>query len=243
MALVHEGAAQLGLSLSAQQGTQFQQYFELLVEWNQKMNLTAIEDLEGVQTKHFLDSLVGLPLIAEELGQPTPPPTGLRAIDVGSGAGFPGIPLKILWPSLRLTLLDGTGKKVTFLQEVVQTLQLANVEVVQGRAEEMALQPAYREQFDLVMARAVARLNTLVEYLLPFARLNGYVMAYKGPSAAEEFMEAQKAIAKLGGETVRFAPVTVPFLPEERRILLIKKTSRTPQAYPRQRGLPRKDPL
>ncbi|MEZ4836341.1 MAG: 16S rRNA (guanine(527)-N(7))-methyltransferase RsmG [Caldilineaceae bacterium] len=243
MAFVDEGAAQLGFPLSAQQSAQFQTYFELLVDWNQKMNLTAIEDLEGVQTKHFLDSLVGLPLIAGELGASIPPQNALRAIDVGSGAGFPGIPLKIAWPSLQLTLLDGTGKKITFLQEVVKALKLTDVDVVQGRAEELGQQDTYREQFDLVMARAVARLNTLVEYLLPFARRGGYVMAYKGPSAAEEFMEAQKAIAKLGGETVRFAPVSVPFLPEERRVLLIKKVNRTPQAYPRQRGLPRKNPL
>jgi 16S rRNA (guanine527-N7)-methyltransferase len=243
MDLVAEGAVQLGIPLTEQQSTQFQHYFELLVEWNQRINLTAIEDLEGVQTKHFLDSMVGLPLIAEELKTSVPPSTALRAIDVGSGAGFPGIPLKIVWPSLRLTLLDGTGKKVTFLREVVQALNLADVDVVQGRAEELALQTAYREQYDLVMARAVARLNTLVEYLLPFVRQGGFVMAYKGPSASEEFIEAQKAIAKLGGETVRFAPVSVPFLTEERRILLIKKTNRTPQAYPRQRGLPRKDPL
>lgn len=243
MDLVAEGAVQLGIPLTEQQNAQFQHYFELLVDWNQRINLTAIEDLEGVQTKHFLDSMVGLPLIAEELKTPMPPSIALRAIDVGSGAGFPGIPLKIVWPSLQLTLLDGTGKKVTFLKEVVQALKLSDVEVVQGRAEECALQTAYREQYDLVMARAVARLNTLVEYLLPFVRQGGFVMAYKGPSAAEEFIEAQKAIAKLGGEIVRFAPVSVPFLTEERRILLIKKTSRTPQAYPRQRGLPRKDPL
>ncbi|MBI1293597.1 16S rRNA (guanine(527)-N(7))-methyltransferase RsmG [bacterium] len=243
MDLVAEGAVRLGIPLTEQQRTQFQHYFELLVEWNQRINLTAIEDLEGVQTKHFLDSIVGLLLIAEELKTSVPPSIVLNAIDVGSGAGFPGIPLKIVWPSLRLTLLDGTGKKVTFLKEVVQALNLADVDVVQGRAEEFALQTAYREQFDLVMARAVARLNTLVEYLLPFVRQGGFVMAYKGPSASAEFIEAQKAIAKLGGETSRFAPVSVPFLTEERRILLIKKTNRTPQAYPRQRGLPRKDPL
>ncbi len=243
MALVDEGAAEIGLPLSARQLEQFEQYFQLLVEWNQKMNLTAIEDLEGVQTKHFLDCLVGTPLIAEELGEPLPPQRPLRAIDVGSGAGFPGVPLKIVWPSLKLTLLDGTGKKVSFLKEVVKTLGLNDVEVLQGRAEEVGQQPDFRHQFDLVMARAVARLNTLVEYLIPLARQGGYIMAYKGPSAAEEFMEAQKAITKLGGETVRFAPVTVPFLAEERRILLIKKISLTPQVYPRQRGLPRKEPL
>jgi 16S rRNA (guanine527-N7)-methyltransferase len=142
-----------------------------------------------------------------------------------------------------MTLIDGTGKKVAFLQEVVKALKLQGVNVVQGRAEELGQQSEYRARFDLVTARAVARLNTLVEYLIPLTRQGGFVMAYKGPSAAEEFMEAQRAIGVLGGEVVRFAPVSVPFLAEERRILLIKKVSRTPNPYPRQRGLPRKEPL
>jgi 16S rRNA (guanine527-N7)-methyltransferase len=243
MELLEKGCKEFGIDLTAEQVAQFQQYQALLVEWNQKMNLTAIEDDEGVQTKHFLDCLAGVPIIAEELNESIPPTRSLRAIDVGSGAGFPGLPIKIVWPALKMTLLDGTGKKITFLQEVVKVLGLKDVEVVQGRAEEVGQQPAFRGQFDLVTARAVARLNTLVEYLIPLARQNGYIMAYKGPNAAEEFMEAQKAIAILGGETVRFAPVNVPFLHEERRILLIKKASRTPNVYPRQRGLPRKAPL
>jgi 16S rRNA (guanine527-N7)-methyltransferase len=243
MELLEKGCKEFGIDLTAEQVAQFQQYQALLVEWNQKMNLTAIEDDEGVQTKHFLDCLAGVPIIAEELNESIPPTRSLRAIDVGSGAGFPGLPIKIVWPALKMTLLDGTGKKITFLQEVVKVLGLKDVEVVQGRAEEVGQQPAFRGQFDLVTGCSVARLNTLVEYLIPLARQNGYIMAYKGPNAAEEFMEAQKAIAILGGETVRFAPVNVPFLHEERRILLIKKASRTPNVYPRQRGLPRKAPL
>jgi 16S rRNA (guanine527-N7)-methyltransferase len=144
---------------------------------------------------------------------------------------------------LKMTLLDGTGKKINFLQSVVDALGLEEINVVQGRAEEVGQHPDYRGQFDLVTARAVARLNTLVEYLIPLTRQQGYVMAYKGPNANEEFMEAHKAITILGGETVRFAPVQVPFLPEERRVLLIKKIGRSPNVYPRQRGLPRKEPL
>lgn len=236
------GCSQLGLTLSEVQIEQFRLYFEMLAEWNQKINLTAIEDSVGVQTKHFLDSLAGLPLIREELGQAATS-RSLRAIDVGTGAGFPGLPLKIVWPGLKLVLLDGTGKKVLFLQKVVSALQLSNVTVVQGRAEEFGHSNAYRGQFDLVMARAVARLNVLVEYLLPFARQDGYVIAYKGPGAAEEFIEARKAIDLLGGEVVRFAPVEVPLLEEERRILLIKKQRRTPPQYPRGQGLPRKQPI
>lgn len=243
MDLLIEGCSQLGLTLSQAQIEQFQHYFELLAEWNQKINLTAIDDEAGVQTKHFLDCLTGLPLLWEELGSRGKPPRSLRAIDVGAGAGFPGLPLKIAWPELQMVLLDGTGKKVRFLQEVVSALKLSRVEVLQGRAEEIGHQDAYRGQFDLVMARAVARLNTLVEYLLPFARQDGYVVAYKGPGAAEEFMEARKAIELLGGEVVRFAPVEVPLLEEERRVLLIKKQRRTPSQYPRGRGLPRTNPL
>lgn len=243
MELLVKGCQALGISLSAEQVGQFRLYYDLLVEWNQKMNLTAIEAFADVQTKHFLDCLAGLPIIAEEVGESLPPKRTLRAVDVGSGAGFPGLPLKIVWPALHMTLIDGTGKKVTFLQEVVKALKLQDVTVVQGRAEELGQQPAYRARFDLVTARAVARLNTLVEYLIPLCQQDGYVMAYKGPHAAEEFMEAQRAIAALGGEVVRFAPVSVPFLAEERRVLLIKKSSRTPNTYPRQRGLPRKEPL
>ncbi|RME59268.1 MAG: 16S rRNA (guanine(527)-N(7))-methyltransferase RsmG [Caldilineae bacterium] len=238
-----QGCEALGIPLSPQQVEQFQQYYELLVEWNQRMNLTAITELHDVQTKHFLDCLAGLPLIAEELGEGVPPARAVRAIDVGAGAGFPGLPLKIAWPALELTLLDGTGKKVRFLRTVVEHLDLEKVTVVQGRAEEVGRQPTFREQFDLVMARAVAPLNTLVEYLLPLCCLNGYAMAFKGPHAGDEFMAARKAIEVLGGETVRFAPVQVPFLEEERRILLIQKKRRTPRAYPRQQGLPRKQPI
>jgi 16S rRNA (guanine527-N7)-methyltransferase len=243
MELLQAGCQELGIELTSEQVKQFQIYYEELVDWNQRMNLTGITDYEEVQKKHFLDSLVGLPVIAEEWGQSVPPNRSVRVIDVGTGAGLPGIPLKIVCSDFQLTLLDGTGKKIRFLKHVVARLNLSGVEVVQGRAEEVGRQEAFRERFDLVLARAVAPLSTLAEYLLPLARLDGYVMAYKGPGAGEEFMEARKAIATLGGETVRFAPVQVPFLAEERRILLIKKTRRTPATYPRGQGLPRKKPL
>ena len=243
MDLLVQGCEELGLTLSETEVKQFRLYFEMLAEWNQKINLTAIDDESGVQTKHFLDCLTGLPLIREEMGKGGRLARPVRAIDVGAGAGFPGLPLKIVWPELKLVLLDGTGKKVRFLQEVVAALKLSQVEVVQGRAEELGHNESYRGQFDLVLARAVARLNTLVEYLLPFARQGGYVVAYKGPGAAEEFIEARRAIELLGGEVVRFAPVAVPLLEEERRILLIKKPQRTPAQYPRGQGLPRTQPI
>lgn len=242
--LLRSGAAALQLPLDEAQIAQFELYYRLLVEWNEKFNLTAITDYAEVQTRHFLDSLTGWPIIAAELGL-----TGaalvkpLRLVDVGTGAGLPGLPLKIAVPRLKLTLIDGTGKKVLFLRQVVETLGLKNVEVVQGRAEELGQQPAYRGQFDLVTARAVAPLNTLAEYLLPLTRREGLAVVYKGAAAAQEFIEARKAIELLGGEAVRMAPVQVPSLDEKRFVLLIKKVRPTPGHYPRAQGLARKKPI
>ena len=243
MDLLHTGSNQLGIPLSEEQIAQFESYYHELVDWNQKFNLTAITDYTEVQIKHFLDSLAALPLIAEELNMTLPFSNALDMIDVGTGAGFPSVPLKIVAPSLRLTLLDGTAKKIRFLQHLVGMLALDNVTIVQGRAEELGRQSVYREQFDIVTGRAVASLNTLVEYLLPLARLGGLVVIYKGGGAADEFMAARKAIDMLGGETVRFAPVEVPFLEQKRFVLLLKKVKHTPGLYPRGQGLARKKPL
>lgn len=241
--LLEEGCRRLGIPLTSQQLDQFKRYYAELLQWNQRFNLTAITDHEGVQTKHFLDSLAALPVICEELGEPMPPHRRLHLVDVGTGAGFPGVPLKIAAPRLKLTLMDGTGKKVRFLENLSGTLGLDNTRVVQGRAEELGRATAHRGQYDLVTARAVAALNTLAEYLLPLVRRDGYAVVYKGPSAAEEFIDARKAIDTLGGEVTRFAPVEVPFLPESRYIILIKKVRRTPDPYPRGQGLARKKPL
>ncbi len=241
MQLLDSGCEKLGCPLQPTQLQQFQRYYELLVEWNEKFNLTSITDPEGVQTKHFLDSLCGWQVLAEEMKQSANLPVQL--IDIGTGAGFPGIPLKILRPHLQVTLVDGTGKKVDFLRHVVQTLNLPTVSLVQGRAEELGRDTLYRNNYDVVTARAVAPLNTLVEYLLPLVRINGFALIYKGASAAEEFIGARKAIELLGGETVRFAPVSVPFLEEKRFVLLIKKVRSTPNLYPRGQGLARKKPL
>ena len=237
------GADNLRIPLSSEQIEQFRVYAALLAEWNQRMNLTAITDSVEVQKKHFLDCLVGLPLVAEEVGASMPLKRALACVDIGTGAGFPGVPLKIAWPALKLTLVDGTAKKIRFLEEVVRALGLENVNLVQGRAEELGRNRRFRGQFDLAAARAVARLNTLTEYVLPFVRQGGLAVIYKGPNAAEEFMEARNAIELLGGEAVRFAPVVVPALDEERRVLLIKKLRKTHRLYPRQQGLPRKAPL
>ncbi len=243
MTLLQQGSQQLQWPLSAPQIAQFVAYYQALVTWNERFNLTAITEYQEVQVKHFLDCLVGLQVLGAELKQPPLQERALTCIDVGTGAGFPGVPLKIAWPQSRWTLLDGTGKKLLFLQEVVEQLKLSEVNLVQGRAEEVGRQSASRERFDLVTARAVAPLNTLAEYLLPLARLGGFVMIYKGGSAPQEFMEARKAIELLGGDTVRLAPVQVPFLEEKRFILLIKKVRSTPHLYPRGQGLTRKKPL
>lgn len=243
LTLLQQGCAQLGLPLSERQLAQFAIFYQELITWNEKFNLTGITDLAEVQTKHFLDSIVSLPLLAELLGETLPPTKALHCIDVGTGAGFPGIPLKLVAPRLKWTLMDGTGKKIAFLQELLAKLNLADVKLVQGRAEELGRETSYRGQFDLVMARAVAPLNTLAEYLLPLARMGGFVVVYKGASAAQEFTAARKAIDLLGGETVRMAPVKVPFLDEQRFIFFIQKLRPTPNLYPRGQGLARKKPL
>lgn len=241
--LLAEGCAMLGLPLAPRQMEQFVTYYRILVEWNERFNLTAITDLEGVQTKHFLDSLAGWPATAAEIGMGDGEKRPLHLVDVGTGAGFPGVPLKILLPHLKLTLVDGTGKKVHFLNELVEALGLQQVAVVQGRAEELGQQPAFRERFDLVTARAVAPLNTLVEYLLPLVRTNGMAVIYKGANVAQEFIDARKAIEALGGETSRMAPLKVPFLEEQRFLLLVRKLHSTARQYPRGQGLARTKPL
>ncbi len=245
LALEHlvTGCRQLGVPLTPAQVDQFRQYFHTLVEWNERLNLTTITGFEDVQVKHFLDSLASLPAIATELGESLPLSRPLQLVDVGTGAGFPGIPLKIANPALALTLMDGTQKKINFLQTVVDELGLSHVKVVHGRAEELGRNPEHRDRYDLVTARAVAPLNVLVEYLLPLVRINGLAVVYKGPGAPQEFMEARQAIKLLGGDAVRLAPVEVPFLHEGRFVLLIKKLRATSSQYPRGQGLARKRPL
>jgi 16S rRNA (guanine527-N7)-methyltransferase len=240
--LLRLGAAELGITLTDAQVQQFETYHHLLVEWNERFNLTAITGYEDVQTKHFLDSLAGYKVLADAMAR------GRQGVpfslcDVGTGAGFPGIPLRIVLPNLRLTLVDGTAKKISFLEHVCRELALEDVTFVQGRAEEMGQQAEWRAQFAVVTARAVAQLNTLAEYLLPLVKRDGYAILYKGSNAAQEVAEAEKAISLLGGGAATITPVKVPYLDESRHLVVIQKIRATPVQYPRGQGLARKSPL
>ena len=188
------------------------------------MNLTAIRDSEGIRTKHFLDSYTCLNAWKDT------PPTSL--IDIGTGAGFPGIPLKILYPDMRLTLVDSIGKKVEFCRHIVQVLGLEKVEVLKGRAEELGQTKAHREKYDWAVARAVAHLNILVEYLLPLVRVGGSVLAQKGESAPAEAHSSERAIRLLGGHLRQIIPVSLPGVAEERFLMVIDKIAATPPNYP-----------
>jgi 16S rRNA (guanine527-N7)-methyltransferase len=235
-----EGAAALGVRLTPDQQAAFQFYYEELVAWNQKFNLTAITEYEQVQIRHFLDSLSCLLVEEARLALNRP---NARVIDVGTGAGFPGIPLKLVCPGISLTLLEATGKKVMFLEHVMARLGLRRVSAIKARAEELAHDPAHREQYDLALARAVAELPAVVEYTLPFCKIGGWVIAQKGEAGAAEAWSADRAITLLGGELRRVMPVELPGLPEDRSLVVIEKISPTPEACPRRPGIPSKRPL
>lgn len=239
------GAAQLGLPLDDTQLAQFEIYAHELAAWNERFNLTTITDPARVVTHHFLDSLSALPWLAaarqETLTALCTAP--LTAIDVGSGAGLPGLALKLAWPRLEMTLLEATGKKVTFLQHMIERLGLRGVCAVHGRAEELAVRPPWRAGFELVTARAVAPLRVLVEYLLPLARVGGWVVVYKGAQPQVEVAECGGAIGLLGGRLVGVHEVQAPGLAERRSLVLIHKTQPTPGKYPRASGVIRSRPL
>ncbi len=224
-----------GIRLTSSQVKLFTTYESELLIWNEKFNLTAIRDREGIRTKHFLDSLS----ILVELKTPAP----LRLIDVGTGAGFPGIPLKILLPSMHLTLVESVGKKASFCRHIAEFLQLENVEVITARAEDLGQNPAYREKYDWAVARAVASMPVLAEYLLPLVRIGGAILAQKGESAHAEIQSAEKAIRILGGTLRKVASVTLPGIAEERFLVIMDKKAATPPQYPRRAGLPLKKPL
>ena len=234
-------AKQLGLPLNKQQLNAFQLFYEDLVEWNEQFNLTAITEYEQVQIRHFADSLSCL--VAIRQAARLPEGRALRCIDVGSGAGFPGIPIKIYCPQMNMVLLEATGKKVDFMAHVIAHLGLKEIQAVKGRAEELAKEPLHREQYDLVLARAVAELPVLAEYTLPFCRLGGTVIAQKGVRAQEEAHSAEYAVSMLGGQVRRVIPIELLGLAETRNLVVIEKTARTPEKYPRRPGMPAKRPL
>lgn len=225
----------LGIRLAPRQMAAFERYEKELLEWNERFNLTAIRDVEGIRSKHFLDSLTCV-----QAWKDTPPGS---LVDVGTGAGFPGIPLKILYPSLSLTLVESVGKKAEFCRHIVKTLNLDKVEVVQARAEEIGQMKKFREKFDWAVARAVANLPILVEYLLPLAKVNGSVLAQKGESGPAEAQASEKAIHVLGGHLRQLIEVTLPGVAEDRYLIVIDKVAVTPPNYPRRVGVPSKNPL
>jgi 16S rRNA (guanine527-N7)-methyltransferase len=232
------GVIKLGFPLSSSQLEQFATYYQELLDWNRRINLTRITDPQEVPLKHFLDSLtVTLAL------QPPPYDTGYRVIDVGSGAGLPGIPLKLALPAIKLVLLEATRKKAAFLEHVRDKLRLENTEIVVGRAEAVAHDRRYREAFDLVISRAVARLSTLVELTLPFCAVGGRFIAQKKGDIQPEINEASRAIRLLGGELKEIKQVELEELADERYLIVIDKVSATPELYPRRPGIPVKRPL
>ncbi|MCZ7570910.1 MAG: 16S rRNA (guanine(527)-N(7))-methyltransferase RsmG [Ardenticatenaceae bacterium] len=229
----------LGAPLSDEQLAQFARFGELLLEWNERLNLTAIVEPQEVVTKHFMDSLSVLAVLRPPLAAAPP-----AVIDVGTGGGFPGIPLKIARPEWRVTLLEATRKKTGFLAMVVRELGLEGVTIVWGRAEEVAHEPGQREVYDAAVARAVAELAALAELCLPFVRLGGQFVAQKGARVDEEVDRASRALELLGGRLVAIERLEVPGLVgEERALVAIKKVAPTPAKYPRRAGMPVKRPL
>jgi 16S rRNA (guanine527-N7)-methyltransferase len=235
------GAHDLGFDLSPRQVEQFSLYYETLVDWNSRMNLTAITDPEGVQVRHFLDSLTVGAALLRELGDA--PPQGFRLIDVGTGAGFPGVPLKILWPQIRLTLADSVGKKTTFLRELCQVLELAEVYVLTGRAEELGMDKTHRQQYDAATARGVAPLPVLCEYCLPLVKVGGLMLAPKKGDISQELLIGKRAAFVLGGAPPDTQTFRLPTEDEDRFVVVIKKLRNTPAAYPRRVGLAKAKPL
>lgn len=234
--ILRDGTRQYHLSLSEAQLVMFETYVYEILAWNKRVNLTGITTLEDIAVKHFLDSLsvvLVLPQTADRFS----------VIDVGSGAGFPGLPLKIALPNLQVTLLESTRKKTNFLQHMVKKLQLDQVTVLTARAEEAGQQQEYRECFHIAVARAVSSLTILLEYTLPFVRIGGRMIAQKGQYPSGEIAAARKAVKALGGEVSQVLPVKVPGLDADRHLVVIEKVKSTPGPYPRRPGIPAKQPL
>ena len=233
--LVRDAQALFNVHITGRQVMSLITYEKELIEWNQKFNLTAIRDVESIRVKHFLDSFSCV------LAWQGTPPHSL--IDVGTGAGFPGLALKILYPNMKLTLVESVGKKAMFCQHIVGVLGLEQVNVVQARAEDLGQNPQHREQYDWAVARAVANLSVLSEYLLPLVERNGTMLAQKGESGPAEAQSAEQAMKLLGGKLKQLIPVNLPGVADDRYLVLVDKVAATPHNYPRKPGIPAKMPL
>ena len=225
----------LNIHLNEKQMFQFMKYYEMLIETNKVMNLTAITEYDEVVDKHFIDSLSLSQAI--DLNQP------LKVIDVGTGAGFPGIPLKIAFPQLKIVLLDSLNKRINFLNRVIETLELTDVETIHGRAEDFGRNPQYREQFDLCVSRAVANLSTLSEYCVPFIQVGGHFIPYKSGKEQDELEASRRAVTLLGGHIADCLSYSLADTDMERTLVIIEKINPTKKAYPRKAGKPSKEPL
>ncbi len=233
--LIEAAKTLFNVHLTARQVISLIHYERELLDWNQKFNLTAIRDKDSIRTKHFLDSFSCV------LAWKAQPPR--RLVDVGTGAGFPGIPLKILYPTMQLTLVESVGKKAMFCQHIVGLLGLDRVDVVQGRVEDIGQQSEHRESYDWGIARAVANLNVLSEFLLPLIKVSGTMLAQKGESGLAEAQAAEKAMKVLGGKLKQVIPVNLPGVADDRYLVVIDKIAATPPIYPRKPGIPAKQPL
>ena len=232
-----EELANYGFKLSSKQKEQFATYYNKLIEFNKKVNLTRITDKNEVYLKHFFDSITPL-LEFSDLFK------GEKSLcDVGAGAGFPSLPIKILCPDLSITIVDSLGKRLKFLDELVSDLSLDKVTLVHSRAEDAGQNKNLREKFDLVTGRAVARMSVLSEYCLPLAKVDGYLVALKGPKAQDELAEDKNAIEVLGGSVKEVKELTLPDTDDERTLIVVKKVKATPKKYPRQAGTPNRKPL
>ncbi len=241
LSILVRGARQLGVELDAHQLDLFERYYRLLKSASSRISLTAVTGYEAVQQRHFLESLALLPALRQV--DLLAPGRQERVLDLGAGAGLPGLPLKIAAPDLSLTLLEATARKAAFLREVVSELALEQVEVLAGRAEEVARQSDRRQAYELVVARAVAPLPTLLELALPFLRIGGVLAAPKGSGAPQEVTRSERALGLLGGKLLSVAPLAVPGAPHQPWLVLVRKVAPTPEVYPRRPGIPAKRPL
>jgi len=226
---------QMKIKITENQIKQFDQYYEMLVEWNKVMNLTAITDYDEVIVKHFADSLSIVKI--QDMQQ------DIKIIDIGTGAGFPGIPLKIAFPELQVTLLDSLNKRVKFLNAVIENLGLNSIETLHGRAEDFARHKEYRETYDMCVSRAVANLSTLAEYCMPYIRVGGIFISYKSDDIEQEVDKSKKSIKILGGDIVKVKKFNLTDTGIGRSFIKIKKNKETPMKYPRKAGIPSKEPL